>query len=241
MCVLTIISFAAAQENQQRSWDTLTLTPNINEKSINNINNIWLRFCNDGIENDKLTTTLDMKMQPWGRSDICTIFVNRSADVNTKIIVWFTSGTVEKDGTTTCGENWSTSVFYHLIKGDDNKSFVLSGKEQSIKKFKIVLPTTATGTIQGCLSFYLPDNYSKGTWDIFGIMVRKVAPIGITVTWAVYNLWRRDDYKELYTANKSSFLKFIIAILGIWLIVTVIQTSKKKDHDPVKEKHHSKK
>jgi hypothetical protein len=37
------------------------------------------------------------------------------------------------------------------------------------------------------------------------------------------------------TTNKAGIMKIITAILAVWLIVTVVQTSKKK------EKHHAKK
>ena len=61
-------------------------------------------------------------------------------------------------------------------------SFILSGGEQSIKKFNMIIPTTATGTIYGCISYTLPAGYSKNTGDVFGIVIRKVSPIEIIIT-----------------------------------------------------------
>jgi hypothetical protein len=107
--------------------------------------------------------------------------------------------------------------------------FSLPENGQQIKIYDIDIPKNKSWIVYGCLSYNLHNGYSKSTWDIFGIVVRKVAPITINITWSVYNFWRRDDLKYTYTDNKQIILKILIAILATRLIYTIVQTSKKKE------------
>jgi hypothetical protein len=103
------------------------------------------------------------------------------------------------------------------------------------KIFNIGIPRANTGNIYWCLTFRLDNSYSHKTWAVFGMQIRKTAPIYITVTGDVYNFWRRDDIKLGLTKNKDGVLKVIAGILGIWIIVSVVQATKKKE-----KKHHKK-
>lgn len=249
MFVILLGCTASAQNNIPTTWDTLTITPNISEQSVNDINHVGMKFCNDGLESDKLTNQLHMQLQPGQRQEICAIFYSRFTDKTVKIAFWFTEWTKRSDGMITCKENTNDNAFSHMIQTDPkNFSFDLSTGEQSLKTIKMAIPTTATGTIYGCLSYTLPAGYTKNTGDIFGVEIRKVGPIEINITWNVYKLWWRDDIKDVYTTNKSGILKIIIAILALWLIITIFKTAKttkkeEKHHTThnTKEKHHTKK
>jgi len=190
----------------------------------------------DGLENNKLTKELKIETRPGERQEICAVFYNRFLDRGMKVNVWFNQWVKRSDGIISCDENTSNNILANMIQNNTKDyTFILSGNEKLLKKFRLAIPNTATGNIYWCVSYNLPDNYSKSTWDVFGIMVRKVAPIEITITWDIYNLWRRDDIRDGVVTNKNSILKVIIAILGLWIIVSIIQTARKK------EKHHHKK
>jgi hypothetical protein len=62
---------------------------------------------------------------------------------------------------------------------------------------------------------------------MFLILSRKSSYIRILITWDVYNFWRWDDTKDIYTNNKNSIFKVISAIIAVRLILTILKTSKK--------------
>ncbi|HBB04031.1 TPA: hypothetical protein DCZ39_03995 [Patescibacteria group bacterium] len=84
--LIVIFGCTASAEVSERSGDVVTLTPNISEKSVSDINQIGMKFCNDGLIAEKLTSQLHMQLQPGKRQEICTVFYSR-----------FTSGTVKID------------------------------------------------------------------------------------------------------------------------------------------------
>ena len=208
--------------------DIITILPNINENSIHDINTIGLRFCNDGLETEKLTKNLYLQAQPGQKKEICTIFYSTSTKKNTQVSVWFSRWNKTSDGNITCDANVSDNIFARMIQKDTNYLFSLSGGEQKIKKFHIILPNTSTGEMYWCISYTLPQNYTKNTWDMFGIVVRKAIPIQITITWDIYKLGWRDDIKDIYRENNILILKCIIAILAIYIIISMFQPTKKK-------------
>lgn len=232
--IVALVSFSFAVELSNTGNSTLTITPDIDEEKMKEIWHIWLRFCNDGFQENQLTNNLTLQMQPGQKKDICVVFFNNSTQTE-KVRIWFSEGKKQSNWVVTYEANSSWNDFDTLIKRDSYDDLVLSWGEKIVKKFRIYIPESATGNIYGCLGYHLPENYSQKTGDIFGIIIRKAAPIEVLVTWSVYKLGRRDDMKYAYTDNKQIILKVLIAVLAIRLVVTIIKTDKKKDTQQAKK------
>lgn len=233
--LLMIFGLTVFGDNIEKfSSDTVTITPNINKKSINDINNIILRFCNDWVESEKLTRQLQIQTQPWKKEKVCMVFFSEFTGQDTKVEVSLVDWTKRSDGSITCSEDGSGSIFSKMVNNNKD-TFVLWKEEFLIKKFDINLKKTLTGSIYWCVTYNLPDNFIQNTWDIFGVVVRKVAPIEIMITWDVYKFWRRDDTKNIYTENKQTILKIIIAIIAVRLILSIVKAIKKPQNDKNKK------
>lgn len=224
MSMMVLCSYVLAQAQLGDWTKSLTITPDVKEENIQEIRNIWLRFCNDGLETDKLTNQLSLQLRPGQSTDICVIFFNNSMQQE-KIRMWFWSGD-KKDETVSCSTNISWNEFDAMIYQNFSSDFILSWGEKVVKKIRLHVPKSAMGNIYGCIAYYLPDNYSQNPGDLFGVIVRKAAPIEIAVTWSVYTLWRRDGIKD----NSSFILKVIIAVLAVRIVVTIFQPHKRKEH-----------
>lgn len=233
ICGIFIISTAYAAE--QLSGGQLNVQPEIDKAIVADMNLTSLRFCNDGLNPADLKPKIEISSRPGQLQKICALFFN-NLDADMNFYVWFTEATKNKYDERLCDENSSKNSFSKLVREDFAAMKIpVKSHMQSYKNFTLTIPKTRTGDIIGCLTYTIDWSYSKKTWEVFGIVIRKTAPITITVTWSVYNFWRRDDMKEWLTMNRTSILKGLAVILGLWIIITIIQISTKK------EKSHKKK
>jgi hypothetical protein len=214
------------------------LLSNVSPWTLDDIYKIGINYCNKDIKWDTTNSYLTIGMRPGQAKNLCITFINTS-EHHQDLIVGFTESIINSGWKQLC--NWDlankSNAFYKLI---DLKytDIGLSGNNWTFTQTaRIRIPKNTTwGDIYGCIWFYLSWAYFKWPNDVLGVRVARHFPMKITVTWAVYNLWRRDDMKDAYTTNRSGILKIIIAILALWLIVTIVQTSKKKEEHP-KQKH----
>lgn len=226
------------QDNLFQTWEQIkTVTQAIKWETINDLNFLWAKFCNDWLEPQKRTSQLQLQMQPGQKKEICMSFYNISPDKSLDIKFAFSATSTSKEWKIACDDDVTTkNEFSKLIDQTNNTGFIIPANSQVIKRVKIDIPSSYTGnTMYWCLSYKMNKEETMEPGQMFLFVYRKTAPIAITVTWEVYKLRRRDDINDIYTLNSSSILKTIIAILGLWIIITIIQISNKK------EKPHKKK
>ena len=235
MIVWLLLSRVSAQDTTKKP-NTITASPKIDMSIADELNKTSMRYCIDWFTPDKLSRMGSLTLQPGKSKDICVVFIN-NIPKDKEFTIGFSEWTLDGAGLISCDQNMDNNKFLNMMMMPEKtiKIMVASGST-TVTSFKIKIPTTATGNIYGCLAYSLPNSYSKGSGEIFWIFARKVAPIEIIVTWDVYTLGRRDDLKDAYTLNKNRILQSIIAILAIWIIVSIAKVTKKKE-----EKHHHKK
>lgn len=208
---------------------------NINKQSIADLNQTSVRFCNQWMDPGKFTPKLYMQSRPGQVQEICTVLFN-NLGTGMNFYVWFTEATKNKHNEWLCDDDAYENEFSKFIRDNFVSETVnVTAHKQKQKMYTIGIPKTATGDIIWCLSYAIDGSYSKNTWDVFGIVVRKTAPIWITVTWEVYNYGRRDDIKYAYTDNKQTILKILVAVLAVRLVVTIVKTGKKKGNQHEKK------
>lgn len=237
LCSFCYFSYAEnVQENIKGDGSTeAIIEPSIDKTSVNDLYKIRMFFCNDGIDDKKLTLQANMQARPGQEKNICFFVYNQlqeKTNITVSLYEW------KKDGNgVSCADIPKNDIFVPMIRNSTGWIFPLSlsSQEQLVKNFKIQIPKESTGTIYWCVWFSIDGAATKWSWDIFTVIMRKAMPIKISITWDVYNFWRRDDIKGEYNENKASIVKFIIAILAVLLIMTIFKKDKKK------EKHHNKK
>ncbi|MFZ2151052.1 MAG: hypothetical protein WAZ12_01940 [Candidatus Absconditicoccaceae bacterium] len=222
------ISFGQSQSGEYKQvTEALQLTA----RTSNKINEVSFYFCNSGLEYEKLTTFLEINIRPGETQEICTVFANKSDEIF-GIIDGFTTGKISKPSdkvydilceTNITGKN----TFSDLIQGGYENEFTLLGKEVKIKKFSIKIPKNMTGSIYSCKMFKIKGNLQKAaSGSMFNIEAVKKMPVQINITGNVYHY----GLLETITDNKQSLLKGFMIIIGLWLIVSIIQSSSKKKH-----------
>ncbi|MFZ2151050.1 MAG: hypothetical protein WAZ12_01950 [Candidatus Absconditicoccaceae bacterium] len=205
--------------------ETLKLQQDTMEK----IERIAYAFCNDGILKEKTEITA----RPGERKEICVTFGNKNPE-SVNIIFGFPNGTIDKEGRILCDVDLTGNTYIKsLLKGDTKSDFYfdLMPKQQIVKKFYIAIPKTQTGNIYGCGSFKIKGNLQKAaSGSMFNIEIVKKATIDISITGNIYNYGLLDDIKYAIADNKQNILKGFIIVVGLWLVISIIQSSFKKKH-----------
>lgn len=233
---ITIV-YAQTQYNTGTN-KTVTLTQDINSLNIQVLSKIWLLFCNDWLDVNLVKPSLAITTRPWKNINICNVFYSKS-EKDASLNIWFSEWYKNKNNQISCRDSMTDNFFSdNIITTGSELGFSLWSGKHIIKNIQFKIPKTASGEIYWCIAYYTPDSFAKTTGDVFWTFVRKVSPFSVTITWSVYNFWRRDDLKDATIANKDDILKVIIGILGLRIIVTIIQISKKSKKE---KKHHKKK
>ncbi len=206
---------------------------NLKDTMINDIEGTKLRFCNDWLIEEKLTSNAVISLRPGQTKKMCVVLFNNTPnDIN--FYIWFTQANKDQNGAYLCDSNVMDNTFSTYIQNyEADKKMFIKGGSQIYHKFNLEIPKTQTGDIHGCLSYTIDDWYSYNAGDTFAIRIRKVSPIEVVVTGSVYHFWRRDHSKELLADNKATIAKILVAIFSVWLIVTILKTTKPK---PTKKK-----
>lgn len=232
---LSLVSFGV-HAAEQLSGAQLNVQPKIDQKIVEDMNATSLRFCNDGLTETGIKPRLYVTSRPGQIQKVCAMFFN-NLEKEMNFYVGFSKATKNKYDERLCDNDTSDNTFSRLVRQDFAAMKIgVKAHEQSYRNFNITVPKNTTGDIIGCLSYTIDGWYTHETWQVFGVVIRKTAPIRIAVTWEVYNFWRWDDMKDGYTINKTSILKVVAGVLGIWIVISIVQISSKK-----KEKHAKKK
>lgn len=224
-------------DNMVKPGETKIITQDLAVDNINALKYIQSKFCND----EEFTRDLKISMRPGQRKEICVAFANQS-DKPISIIYWFSEWILTKEWAPMCQADMSKENAFseNILRNNKTTGATIPGSGILIQKFTYVVPKNVSWDILGCFGYKATDPGQIKEGNMFLIVPRRVGYIWINITWGVYNFWRRDETKNIYTSNKSSILKVVAGILGIWIIISIIQATKKKEKH-TKEKHHKKK
>lgn len=210
-------------ENYVQPGETKIITQDFNSDSMDDIQNIQSRFCN----NEEMTKDLDLSMRPWQKKDICVAFANKS-DQPINILLGFSEG-ILKDWAPMCDADMTDkNEFSKYILWNPTTWIVIPASGYIIQRFTYMTPKTASGNMLGCIGYKINRQEQIEPGKMFLIIPRKVGYIYMNITWSVYQFWRRDEIKYAGITNKKPILIVIIAILAIRLGATIFKTTKKK-------------
>lgn len=213
---------------------TKIITQELASDSTADLNNVRLRFCNE-MNKNIFTDDLWLKMRPWQKKEICIVLTSKAA-MPINVLVGFSEATVDEKWRITCGNDISyTNRFSQNIINGPMTGIIVPASGSTIQRFRYYAPQTSTGDEYGCVVYKINQEEKIATGQMFLVLVRKIAPVYINITGDIYNFWRWDDIKYIYTDNQKIILKIILAILVIRLVITIVKTAKKKSK-PTKKK-----
>lgn len=198
-----------------------------------NINNIRLRFCNQ-LDKNIVTTELVTQIRPWKSQEICMIIGNAS-NKDEMISLWFVQGKIDQQWNMSCDNNTQDNSFANAIVYKPTTGIIVPASGAIVQKVTYKSSKNDSGEVLGCVTYKTNDTTSPtNTESMFVVVVRKIAPIYIKITWKPYHFGWVQDIKDIYTHQKTYILKGIIALLALWILITIIQATIPKKVIPKK-------
>ena len=190
--------------------------------------NIGVRFCDNGMSEEKVTKDFFRLIRPGWSKEICIWFFNVS-DKPINIIVWFAEG-IFSWWKMFCGEKFiEKNDFLDRFRQDWVwKTISLTAKSNVVKKANFYSNSSWTGDYYWCLAYKIAENDKIATWAMFRVVVRNASPMQFTITWDAYNLQWWDDIKYDVKNNINSIMKLVIAIIIFLLAVEIVKVARKK-------------
>ncbi|MCF7834755.1 hypothetical protein K9M48_01730 [Candidatus Gracilibacteria bacterium] len=230
--LLFTYNFSFSQLENTLSKDEIQEQLNF-KSQMENINQIKMFFCNDGLSNDKLEKQLFLDLNPGKSQDICLLFSNfGEKDVNLK--VGFSHGEIDKQGLYVCdqdmgtGNNFSKIIYSAQTDNLNNIYFNLPQGKQKQFNITIKAPKDLTGRNLGCIGYMINGDVSRASGSVFDVILRKVATIDFSATGDIYQFGFLDNGKIYIQEHKKDILRAIIIILSLSLIKNLIPKNKSK-------------
>ncbi len=225
-------SFVFAQDNLQEnnvsSWTTALIDQlDLSKVHNNEINNVVLRFCNDWLEANQLSTKLDLKMRPNQKKDICVALINESSS-SVNIVASVVPATLNDNWNIVCSNTGDLEAWLLLNNFSDfTRSFDLSSKEQLIKSFTLGADKSLSGNYYICFAVNLTEAQKLSDNSPFNLVIRKAGNIKINVSWSPYRFQWFDDIVSWVNKNtKQISISWMIAC-GLLLVLALIPSRKK--------------
>ncbi|MFZ2151057.1 MAG: hypothetical protein WAZ12_02070 [Candidatus Absconditicoccaceae bacterium] len=146
----------------------------------NKLNYIDTRFCNDGLEEDKLTDNLSIVTKPGEEKEICVIHLNRNSE---DIYLWggFPDNAIEPNGNINCSSNYErNNPFSKFIEPFKENFITVPAKGYVIRKTTIKFPVGINGIQKGCFAYGLDSGKLK-EGENFLFVIRRIAYINVLV------------------------------------------------------------
>ena len=207
--------------NKQNTWYIQKTVPfPILSEELNKVNYIDTKFCNDWLEENKLTMALSMIVRPWEEKEICVIHFNRNKE-DIYIWWWFPDNRIESNWNTNCSADyeWNNPFSKFIIPFE--KNFIkVPWKWYIIRKTTIKFPVWTTWIQKWCFAFWA-NPWELNKWEMFLLVVRKINYINISIEWSPYTII--ESIKDIIIKNKN----IVFSILFIFILISLILEIKK--------------
>lgn len=215
-------------DNYLEPGQVKTVIQDISSDNLQSLQNIQARFCND---EKNLTRDITLEMRPGQRKEIC-IVVNNLSQESVWLVWWFTQANKNDVDVLVCGWDMSTTNdFAKAISPRPTSEITIPAGGSTIHRFIYTAPHNATGDQAGCFGYQMQQQEEREPGAMFAVIPRKVGYINIHISGERYPFWRVNNLATLYTNHKQIILKTIIAILSVWLFITIIKTIKQSTKD----------
>jgi len=179
------------------SWTTYTE---------DDMNNVWVRFCNEGTGEQQLKKDVSLSLEPWKENNLCIYFFN-VGDKPMEFVYGFSQGKIGKQGEKMCEWDMTTgNSFSKLIPFTNERSVTVEAKSYKTVTENIKIPLGMSGAIYGCIAYKLAVPQYAGVWWMFTLVVRRTAHIDFFV-WGEGVIKNNIKINELtwgvFTTNKK--------------------------------------
>ncbi len=166
------------------------------------INNVSVRFCNDGFDADQMTTTQTMQLEPWAQEDLCIYIQNNWTD-DIAVTYSFPKASFSPGWNQICGIGDEFAVF--LLDNPD-RTLIIPAESSKIIKETVFAPIGSLGMNYGCMVYQLADASTSNDWWMFNFVIRKALHLNLFVGWEAsinssVNLVATTG--DLYSSNKK--------------------------------------
>ncbi len=228
---IVLSSFVFAQDEQYNiNEETKNVTEQLDMWIVynNDIKNVVVKFCNDWLVSEKLTSKLDLVIRPGQKKDVCVVFantLNAPLSIVAKIVEW------------SIGENWNIvcsndilltwwDVFVSNLSGLDS-NINLSAQEQLIKNFSISSLKYSSWMYYWCLAYHLDQTEKLSNNSMFNVVVRKAMTIRINVEWSPYRFQWFDNIISWINIYTRQIAIVWIILCGVLLVLSLLPSRKK--------------
>lgn len=235
LCV-SIFSLSVSSWVYLNSWVQNYQEPlDMQQLSDNYINKIIGKFCNDGFTGDALAWNLSLNSRPGQKQNVCFALANTDVK-NVKLSVSMVDGHLNDVGHPVC-DNSLLSLSTGAIVSDflTGATIFMSGHDSLVKYFAITVPEHWTWEHILCVAYQLSqDSIAPLKNSMFQLVVRKVAPMRVTVSGSVYHFQWFDDVSWFVLKYKRSFGIPLLILVGLLLLNevrrSIVTSSHPKKH-----------
>ncbi len=185
------------------------------------LNSIRTYFCNDWVDESKLTDSLSIIARPWEEKEICIIQFNVGSE---DIYSWwaFPENKLFWSWRWCDDQNSRGNAFAKFMKPFPEESVKIPAKWYVIRKTTIKFPIWVKWMQYWCFAFWEAQKEIKLYWWMFNVLVRRVNYITILVDWQEYSF--SEKITKIFTTNK----KYIFWVL-FFIVLSIIVFEIKKN------------
>ena len=240
--ILSSFVFAQNEVENNVTTETKELTDQLDMWLVHNnqINKVVLKFCNEWLWANQLTSTIDLTMRPNQKKEVCVAIVNQSND--TLEIVWsVVPGSINANGNMVCSNAgeliWDVFVSNFAAFSEP---VVLWPQEQRIDYFVLSANEIASGKYNACFAINLTTTEKLSANSPFNLVIRKAGNIKISVEWGLYRFQWFNDI--LFFIEKNTRIISIIGLVacGLLLLSVLIPMFRGKNKVITKKTTHKK-
>jgi len=193
----------------------------------NKINKVNLKFCNNGFDEKDLSPSLDIKIRPNQKKEICVVLLNETNEeliINSSVFQW----TLNSLWNIICSDS-DRLTWDFLLNNFDMFSWDISllPNQKIVRYFTLYASDNASWQYYSCFSVNLKESERLSSNSPFWLLIRKAANIKITVSWKPYNFqWFDDIISSLENYNRQIWIAWV-SIFGVLFVYVLFNMSKK--------------
>ncbi|MDD3262877.1 MAG: hypothetical protein PHR61_03440 [Candidatus Absconditabacteria bacterium] len=240
--ILSSFVFAQNEVKNNVTTETKELTDQLDMGLVHNnqINKIVLKFCNEGLGANQLTSTIDLTMRPNQKKEVCVAIVNQSNDT-LEIVGSVVPGSINANGNMVCSNAGELigDVFVSNFAAF-SEPVVLGPQEQRIDYFVLSANEIASGKYNACFAINLTTTEKLSANSPFNLVIRKAGNIKISVEGGLYRFQWFNDI--LFFIEKNTRIISIIGLVacGLLLLSVLIPMFRGKNKVITKKTTHKK-
>ncbi len=217
-----------AQQVDSSTW-TITKKESLDMEKIykNDINQVSLKFCNDWLDSNKMSSRLNLSFRPNQNKHLCVSLLNRS-DIDLSLDFHLYPGKLDEKWHILCSTS-QTSLSWVIVNYQSLSGVInLNSKQMVNKYFPMKVSNVASGDYYLCFAVSVSNPEKLSTTSFFNLVVRKSGDITINVSWKKYYFNWLDDIVFWCKRHMNQISLWWIIVFAVLMWYTLFAPTKKK-------------